>query len=293
MANGGLRAEFEDYSFQVTQIQRPDYYDKTTSDGIPMKKIALLHGTDCLATTLYQRCVLMDGGLGCGFCAIESSLTSGATVLRKTPEQLEEVTSEALKDGVKHLTITTGTPNLRDHGVGMIAGVVRHLKDRFEIPIHVQVVPSQKEQIEDLYDAGADTIGLHIESFDKKVLKHVCPGKMRFDYPEALKNAVNIFGENQVSSFVLGGLGEDKEVMEVGFEELASIGVIPFLVPFRPLPGSKLQDRPPPEPFYMKALYIELADVLKTYDINIKKNLAGCVKCGACSAIDVATSVMR
>ncbi len=292
-ADGALRAEFGDDSFQVNQIQRPDYYDKTTSDGIPMKKIALLHGRDCLATTLYQGCALFDMGLGCGFCAIDSSLKSGATVLRKTPEQLKEVTSEALKDGVTHLTITTGTPNLRDHGAGMIASVVSHLKDCLDIPIHVQLTPPEKEQIQVLYDAGADTVGIHLESFDKKVLNEVCPGKSGFDYRGALKNAVTIFGENQVSSFVLGGLGEDPETMDQGFEELGSIGVIPFLVPFRPLPGSKLQSRPPPEPFYMKDLYIELADVLKEYGIDVKKNLAGCVSCGACSAIDVATGIMR
>jgi radical SAM protein (TIGR04043 family) len=258
-----------------------------------MKKIALLHGRDCLATTLYQGCMLLDMGRGCGFCAIDSSLKYGATVLRKTPEQLEEVTSEALKDGVTHLTITSGTPNLRDHGAGMIASVVSHLKDYLDIPIHVQLTPPQKEQIQVLYDAGADTVGIHLESFDKKVLNEVCPGKLGFDYRGALKNAVNLFGENQVSSFILGGLGEDPGTMYVGFEELASIGVIPFLVPFRPLPGSKLQNRLPPEPFYMKELYIELADVLKEYGIDVKKNLAGCVRCGACSAIDVAASDMR
>jgi radical SAM protein (TIGR04043 family) len=287
-ANGTLRAEFGGDNYQFNQIQRPDYYDKITSGGIPMKKIALLHGTDCLATTLYQGCMLMDMGGGCGFCAIETSLNSNATVLRKTPEQLEEVASEAIKEGVTHLTITTGIPNLRDHGTGMIASVVSHLKDCFDIPIHVQLTPPQKEQIEVLYNAGADTIGLHVESFDRKVLKQVCPAKFGFDYPEALKNAVDIFGVNQVSSFVLGGLGEDPVTLDVGFEKLASLGVIPFLVPFRPLPGAALQDRQPPEPFYMEELYITLADALKTYGIDIKKNLAGCVRCGACSAIDVA-----
>ena len=131
-----------------------------------------------------------------------------------------------------------------------------------------------------------------MESFDKNVLKAICPGKLGFDYIGALKNAVKIFGENQVSSFVLGGLGEDPTSMKAGFEELASLGVIPFLVPFRPLPGAALQNRPPPEPDYMKELYIDLAHSLKRYGLDIEKNLAGCVRCGACSAIDVAMDVL-
>lgn len=291
-ANEALMAEFGDYRFQVSSIQRPKYYGKTTSDGIPMKKIALLHGTDCLATTLHQKCVLIDRGMGCGFCAIESSLKSGATILEKKPEQLEEVVCEALKDGVTHLTITTGTPNLRDHGAAMISETVTQIKDNFNIPIHVQLTPPDKKYLETLHASGADTIGLHVESFDKKVLKNVCPGKLGFDYIGTLNNAVKIFGENQVSSFVLGGLGEDPAIMNAGFEEVASIGVIPFLVPFRPLPGAALQDRSPPEPEYMKALYIDLTHSLKKYGIDIEKNLAGCVKCGACSAIDVAMNAI-
>ncbi len=37
-------------------IQNPRYYnsDNVTSDGIPMKKIALVHGLDCLSSTIHQ-----------------------------------------------------------------------------------------------------------------------------------------------------------------------------------------------------------------------------------------------
>jgi radical SAM protein (TIGR04043 family) len=227
-------------------------------------------------------------GRGCGFCAIETSWRSGSTILRKTPEQLEEVTKEAIKDGVNHMVITTGSPNPRGHGAEMIAETVQHLKESFDLPIHVQLTPPRISQIEQIFNAGADSIGLHVETFDKKVIKKVCPGKSHIDFMEPLEFAVSLFGENQVSSFVLGGLGEDPGSMRAGFEDLISLGVIPYLVPFRPLHGSKLEGSSPPEASYMRWLYIELAQIMKIYGIDLKKNLAGCVKCGACSAIDVA-----
>ncbi|MCJ7649891.1 MAG: hypothetical protein MUP85_14865, partial [Candidatus Lokiarchaeota archaeon] len=40
-------------------VPNPDFYDPSykTTDGIPMKKIALVHGIDCLSSTIYQKCV--------------------------------------------------------------------------------------------------------------------------------------------------------------------------------------------------------------------------------------------
>ncbi|MFW9773708.1 MAG: hypothetical protein ACFFEO_16275, partial [Candidatus Thorarchaeota archaeon] len=56
-------------------VSNPKYYNPKyiTSDGIPMKKIALVHGIDCLASTIYQKCVYWACGEGCAFCGIELS----------------------------------------------------------------------------------------------------------------------------------------------------------------------------------------------------------------------------
>jgi radical SAM protein (TIGR04043 family) len=189
------------------------------------------------------------------------------------------------------MTITTGTPNLKDHGSRMLTNAVDAVKKRVDLPVHVQLTPSEKVYLEQLYTSGADTIGIHVECFDKDVMKKVCPGKLGFDYRAALKEAVKIFGENQVSSIIIAGLGEDPKLMKSGFEDLASLGVIPYLVPFRPLPGALLENRLPPDPGYMKRLYIDLAHAIRASGLHIDKHRAGCVRCGACSAIDLAMDV--
>ncbi len=209
-------------------------------------------------------------------------------MLEKKPDQLAEVAVEAARDGITHMTVTTGTPDLRDHGSGMLSNAVAAVKKNVDLPVHVQLTPPDRRGLERLHSSGADTIGIHVESFDKEVLKRVCPGKLGFDYRGALKSAVEIFGENQVSTIVIAGLGEDPKLMKPGFVELTSLGVIPFLVPFRPLQGALLENHLPPDPDYMKKVYIDLAHAIHESGLQMNRHRAGCVRCGACSAIDLA-----
>ncbi len=283
----GLYASFNEEVHTFERIRTPSFYSMKTSCGTPMKRIALLHGVDCLATTVLQRCSYKDQGMGCDFCAIDTSLKEGHTILRKSPQQLEEVLLASIADGINHMTLTTGTPNFIDHGAKMLAETVEQLKKSANINIHVQLTPPAPQYLNVLFDAGVDTVGLHIETFDKDVLNRLCSGKSSLEYLKTLEYASNLFGEAQISSFIIGGLGEKIEPTIDGFETLASIGVIPFLVPFRPLSGTKLYNRPRPDPGYMAGLYRELGSILKTYGLDYRKNLAGCVRCGACSALDM------
>jgi len=65
------------------------------------------------------------------------------------------------------------------------------------------------------------------------------------------------------------------------------LGVYPFLVPLRPIPGSLLENALPPAPELMIGIYEEVSEILKGCGIFSKKNKAGCVLCGACSALPV------
>ncbi|RZK90578.1 MAG: radical SAM protein, partial [Methylobacterium sp.] len=111
---------------RVTFPGKPRFYALSTFDGVPYSKIAVLHGRDVLATTVLQTCIRYASRTKtCQFCSIGQSLAAGRTVSRKTPEQLAEVARAAvLLDGVKHMVMTTGTPNATDRGaaVGCVRG---------------------------------------------------------------------------------------------------------------------------------------------------------------------------
>lgn len=96
---------------------------------------------------------------------------------------------------------------------------------------------------------------------------------------------MEIFGPNQVSSFLIAGLGETDGSIIQGSEFLTDMGVYPFVVPLRPIPGSLMADALPPDPDIMKSIYEKAAHILRRKGMSAARNLAGCVRCGACSAL--------
>jgi len=274
---------------EVKPVPTPQFYEKTTSDGILMKRVAVLHGKDCLASTVYSKCVHWSMGKQCKFCGIE--LAHNERLIHKKPKQLGEVAEKAFKEGVvKHVTLTTGTPPGHDKGALMLAEATKAIKEQVNIPVHVQLEPPKnKKFLEMLYHAGVDTVGIHIESFDQKVLKDVCPAKSNLkDYFEAWRGAVELFGECQVSTFIIAGLGEKDDSILQGAEKAANIGVIPYLLPLRPIAGTIFEELNPPTPRRMIKLYRKIVEILHRAGIDPKKSRAGCVICGACSAIQEA-----
>src|SRR5262249_45228003 len=82
-------------------------------------------------------------------------------------------------------------------------------------------------------------------TLDPKVLAHGAPGKARTGierYFEVWERAVEVFGEGQVSTYVILGMGEDPELTVEGCRRAIDIGVYPFVVPLRPVAGSLMQD---------------------------------------------------
>lgn len=268
--------------YEIHIVEDPHFYQFETG-GIPYRKIALLHGVDCLATTVYQKCIRWRRK-PCLFCGIELSLKYGATIERKTPEQLVEVAEAAKNEGASHVTLTTGTPNDEDKGAVLLAESVSALRCT-GLPVHVQLEPVKRDYIELLKNSGADTIGIHIETLDENVFRRMCPGKNFSTFKNAWKDALEIFGENQVSSYVLVGLGEDTTEMISGIETMIQTGVIPYIVPFRPLAGTLLEKWLFPPFDTVRNYAVHAARIMKEYGVNPFMNKAGCVRCGACSPV--------
>lgn len=278
-------------------IQNPHYYspEYKTSDGIPMKKIALVHGIDCLASTIYQKCVYWACGEACSFCGIEVSLQNDSTIEEKNATQMSEVITTAKKEGrCAHMTLTSGTDESIDKGAKRYIELLKGIKkDHPNLPLHIQI-----EALEDLNyfdklkEAGADTIGIHIEVLNEDLRRDVTPGKFHLSYQlyeENWKHAIDIFGENQVSSYVLTGFGEEKENFLKDIEHLISLGVIPFITPVRAIPGKR--DLPLTNYDDLLEIYKRSGELMREYGVNPLKNKAGCVRCGGCSAIKEAYQV--
>ncbi len=278
--------------FPAKIVGRPKFYDYTTEDRVDYSKIALLHGKDCIASTVIQTCTYWNSENRCRFCGIELSLRNGRTIKEKSPAQLGEVTAKARElDSVSHVVLTTGAIRPSAREMDHLAACASAIKKVCPLPVHVQFLPPPNlDTLYILKAAGVDTVGIHIESFDFDVLSREAPVKAAIglkSYDEAWKKAVDIFGENQVSSFMIVGLGEKESTVLEGCEFLADRGVYPFVVPFRPIPGTLMQASEPPDPDLMKRLYESVVTMLRKKGLSSSRSLAGCVRCGACSALQV------
>ncbi|WP_424769210.1 MSMEG_0568 family radical SAM protein [Paenibacillus sp. sgz302251] len=288
---GGYSLQYEGKSLMyIDPIARPKFYDFSTEEGIPYQKIAVLHGSDVLASTVIQSCIRWSPDDRCKFCAIGHSLEAGATVAKKSPEQLAEVVQAAERlDGIKQITLTTGTPNETDRGALHLAACVKAIRKVSQIPIQVQCEPPSDDRLyQVLKDSGANTIGLHVESFDERVRQEMMPSKSAISletYFEAFRKAVAVFGRNQVTTYVILGMGEDPEITLAGCSRAASMGVYPFVVPLRPLKGTMLEHAEPPSTAYMERMYGKVAGILAEASLSSASSMAGCAKCGACSAL--------
>lgn len=274
----------------VKIVQQPKFYDCITQGKLPYSSIALLHGKDCIASTVLQTCAYWHSEKRCRFCGIELSLSGGQTTRAKTPSQLAEVIGKAKElDSVSHVVLTTGAAHSPGKEIDYLGKCTMAIKKVCDLPVHAQFLPpNDGAKLQELKDAGVDTVGIHIESFDFDLLSRVAPAKEAMGlerYEKAWNKAVDIYGCNQVSSFLLVGLGEDEETVIEGSKFLAERGVYPFVVPFRPIAGSMMQDHGTPDHEAMKRLYEKVARILAKNGLSSAKSLAGCVRCGACSAL--------
>ncbi|MBE0515915.1 MAG: MSMEG_0568 family radical SAM protein [Methanophagales archaeon] len=287
----GILKRYDD-EVAVIESPMPEFYKLKTKEGIPYKQIGLLHGTDCLASTPVQTCVYWNMPDRCKFCGIELSRKKGTTTAVKRPEEIAEVADAAKRlDKVSHVTLTIGTLKGADKGIKVLCKCASAIKDLTGLPIHAQFEPPDDfRYLEELHASGVDTVGVHIESFDEDVLRKIAPAKARIGvdgFMNAWKRSVELFGENQVSSFIIAGLGEDDQSIIEGSRILADLGVYPLVLSLRPIPGSDLENEIPPGFERMKRIYEEVSMIVKDRGLSWKRSKAGCVRCRACSALDV------
>lgn len=294
--DGRLFLDGADLGLEIEPVRRPRFYDLQTAEGVPYEKLARLHGADVLATTVVQTCIRYEESQRCRFCAIEAALDTGSTTKVKSPAELAEVAEAAVRlDGVRQMVMTTGTSAARDRGAKHLARCVRAVKAAVpDLPIQVQCEPpGDLATITELREAGADAIGIHVESLDEEVRARWMPGKSSVpmaDYEAAWGEAVRVFGRNRVSTYLLVGLGEDPDELVAGAGRLVAMGVYPFVVPFRPLAGTlaMADGATAPEPAVLEYVTRKVAALLQLAGMRGADQAAGCAACGACSALQAA-----
>ncbi|MCS7144657.1 MAG: hypothetical protein NZ879_06520 [Archaeoglobaceae archaeon] len=262
-------------------------------------EIVRLHGKSSLALALTNNCIFKSNRMGCKFCIIDI----GKEKITHKPEDIANAIKEIENnaeirkfidfDGSEGLVeptdinINSGTLEEPDL-VKFYAETARAIRAVSDLPIGIEITPVGKEGLITLKNAEIDSIYINIEVFSDTARRKIIPGKdrsfSRDRYLKVMEEAIEIFGENQVASWILIGLEPTEETVK-GCEAIAETGAIPLPRAFRPLFSSELENHLPPNAEEAKRVYSEWLRIIKEQKLDPLKTTAGCAKCGSCFPI--------
>lgn len=267
---------------EIDFLDRPSFYDKTTSKGTNMGRLCKMVVPGFPIIYMNRGCMYL-GAEQCMFCVVGHIDTDPY----KDPDEVAEAVSEGVKEGAiqSHVALTSGAlPD--DRGVRLLGDTVKAIRDIVDIPISVNGEPPRQMKHLDLI-MDADSVYFNLEVYDKSKRRLYLPGKSEFTveyYDKVFEECLDRFDENQVASVLLAGLEDDRSYLE-GIEHLASMGVVPVPVPFYPTFHSKLSGTPPPSAGRMRQLYLSCAEIMDRYGLDPIKTRAGFMKGGAIFAL--------
>jgi biotin synthase len=133
-----------------------------------------------------------------------------------------------------------------------VCAFVKALKQQVSVPISVSCQPLNSQNIWNLAEAGADRIGIALDSATEALFDRVkgaaAGGPYRWQTEFLLlRTAVGVFGEGNVSTHLIVGLGETEKDAASLVQECMNLGVLPGLFAFTPISGTALADRAQPD----------------------------------------------
>lgn len=240
------------------------------------------HNEKCLSLWPSTECVYVQEDAGCLFCGLNSSDCSIAS-----PEDAVALLKIALEYNSHYeINISGGTCQSTENAIKYLANLCKQIKSLDnDVVISVECAPPKDNALlQELYNSGATALIMNIEIFDDTIRHKICPGKSEIPierYFEALEYSVSLFGRGNVSSVIIMGLQPADDVMKASFE-LIKRGVIPTIMPFKPLDNTKLCNYDTPDPNEYIAISKYVASLMDKYKLSINP-CSGCASCGGCS----------
>ncbi len=191
----------------------------------------------------------------CGFCPQARTSTSRADMLARvtwppfpTKQVTEKIVSSAKKGTVKRVCIQAlNYPKVFND----LLHLTKLIHSRSNVPISISCPPTNKTHLEQLAKAGVDRISIALDAATEQLFNKVKGTQTKSPYQwkqqhQALQEAVEVFGKNQVYTHLIVGLGEtEKEITET-IQNCTDTGIQPSLFAFTPIPGTTLENNPQP-----------------------------------------------
>jgi biotin synthase-related radical SAM superfamily protein len=233
------------------------------------------HCPDQTYITISEQCMY-----DCKFCSVPKF--QGKI---KTLNQVLEIVENAYKDGkLKTIAFTSGVATTPEKEIDRVVEYVKAVA-KYHVPIGVAVYPT-KDSSQRLKDAGVTEVKYNVETMDREIFKRVCTGRKGHSLDfilTSLRDAVQVFGKNRVSSNIIIGLGETDECVRKGVEYLAKMGVIAVLRPITISPYRKGEiSATRPNAKRLLKLTKMTRHILEKYDLHVEVSQTMCLPCTGC-----------
>lgn len=282
---------------EVDYWYRPDFYDKKTSSGIPMKDIVTAR-PQRLQIMPSSYCHFWTNGNGCKYCDIVNHLKREKAEL-KIPAKLNPYDiAEAVREAVKQqgrfssICLTAGSDTRGkepfDEEVEYYIRILKAIGENFKtkkFPSQLIGTAYNEKQLLRLHEeTGLTSYTADIEVLDEKLFNWICPGKAEWigykEWKNRLVTAAKIFGKGNVNTGIVSGVefakpygfkSEEEAIKSVLYEaeDLASQGVSTVFVVWIPRPDSYFHDQKNASLEYYVRMAIGLNDLRIKYNLGI------------------------
>ena len=258
------------------------FYPNLPRTGTVLDDLAQQHSPTCINIWPSTNCCYDTPELKCRFCSLQAE----AEKPMDTGELAEALRLLLPKLPPEYiLNFSGGTYGDPDRMARYWIDLARKIREFSGVSITVEFAPpSDLGLLREMKEAGVNVAIMNLEVADETRRREICPGKSRISYEhyhKAFREAVKVFGWGMVSSVLIGGIQPKEEIMKE-CAVMASEGVFPTVMPFRPMDDCVYYglDRCRPEELAEMAEY--LGGLLHQYRLDYRKQ-PGCTECGGCS----------
>lgn len=273
--------ENEKFLSKINVLPLPEWCEKYV-DGYRIGDYLRPHSKHCIACWPYLKCNYYNIGKQCHFCSMGDYRIR--TILPETI--VGEMINVAILDNPNYeIALSGGTCHEPDHSIKYFSKICEYVQKSDAKYISVETAPpSELFYIDELKKSGATALIMNLEIVNEKLRKKLCPGKSsisQLHYLYAYERAVNIFGAGNVSCVLIAGIQPAEDIINKSIE-LIDIGVVPTIIPFKPLDDCQMKNHSTADSDELILIATEVDKLLNKYNLTAS-NQKGCTKCNGCS----------
>ncbi|MDE7454833.1 MAG: radical SAM protein [Clostridia bacterium] len=257
-------------------------FDDLPKTGTVIDELARPHSNHVISLWPSLVCCYDKPAFKCKFCSIQPTDTQKVVPAQEVIAGLKALF--ALTDKYS-INLGGGTYLHPDNMARYLIEIIKGIRTFTATPISVELAPpTDISLIQQLKDAGASSLIMNLEVADPEKRKQICPGKSSIAYEHyynCYRKGVEVFGRGKISCVLIAGI-QPKEDIVNECEKLTDIGVIPTIIPFKPMDDCEfrnVKNCPKEELLWISA---KLGQMLRQKQLSPKMQ-EGCTKCGGCS----------